>query len=443
MVTLLVVLTANVLFLAVNLAGWAAPAEPLLERVRTAFATGDLLYDDWRPFDRWRGYNQYNDCIILLLATDRSAPLLSRAVGPVITSRGRSYSGYCETLAEVARAEPVVAKYRRARYARYWHGYVPVTVALLQVLELERARHVLKATVYAALLLLLVAAGGTHRGLRLVAGAIALTGLMFWGLPYFGQSPSHGPGDAFVILGIAALFVWREELSRISLLVPFCAAYGAGVVYLEFLTGLLPTAAGLLIPTVYLIAASRRMHGDPPGPAWRNAILALLAFSLGAGLTFIMKQVFAVTFLGWDVMAAVMNQLQLWTGLRASSTVAPSDGRFFMPLMTVLGKGAHVLTYGSKTGAAALFAASTLAWVAAAWLALRSRERGRLSDFAAFAAGTAVIAGWILLFPSHTYVHTFMVRMFMVPIALGWAALAWQVWSSSAMRRSPTDAFVR
>jgi hypothetical protein len=69
-----------------------------------------------------------------------------------------------------------------------------------------------------------------------------------WAVPYFGPNFSHAPGDILVILGLACLLLWRERLSRLATLVPFCAVYGAGAVYLEFLTGQLPTAMGLLFP---------------------------------------------------------------------------------------------------------------------------------------------------------------------------------------------------
>jgi hypothetical protein len=421
----IVVLIANAAFLAFNLAASVAPVEPLLERVRTAFATGELTRDDWRFFDSRRGANQYNDCLILMFAIDRSAPPLARSVGPVVTYRDMTWEGHCRTLAELSRADPVVAPYMRYPYARYWHGYVPVTVALLQFLELEEARQLLKALVYASLLLLLMAAGTAHRGLFILAAAISLTGLLFWALPYYAQSPSHGPGDAFVILGLAFLLAWRERLTREELLIPFCAVYGAGIVYLEFLTGLLPTAAALLIPAVYLMRESGRT--GPPN-AWPPVGIALLAFAFGAGLTVLLKQVLAVAFIGPEVLAPFLDKLHFWTGLAEPSAPGSAlEGRLAAPLLAVLRKGGSALAYGSIDGARALFAATVLAWGAASWLAVRNQDRRRLDELLAFAAGAGVIVAWIIVFPEHTAGHEFMARMFIVPIALGWAALACQV----------------
>lgn len=46
----------------------------------------------------------------------------------------------------------------------------------------------------------------------------------------------------------------------------------------------------------------------------------------------------------------------------------------------------------------------------------------------ALVVGAALIIVWILSFQTHTYHHAeFMVRISIVPIGLGWAALVWQL----------------
>src|SRR5206468_3545017 len=128
--------------------------------------------------------------------------------------------------------------------------------------------------------------------------------------PYFGQSLSQAPGDAFVMLGRAGLLFWRERLSRLATLVPFCAAYGAGVVYLEFTTGQLPTAAGLLLPMAYLLARLRPEPENEPMRAWRFALAGLLAFSLGVALTVAIKQILAVAIVGPDALRTFLQYLR-------------------------------------------------------------------------------------------------------------------------------------
>jgi hypothetical protein len=62
-----------------------------------------------------------------------------------------------------------------------------------------------------------------------------------------------------------------------------------------------------------------------------------------------------------------------------------------------------------------------------------------LSDLLAFAMGAVVIVSWVLLFQKHTSVHSgFIVRILIVPISLGWAALAWQLISIAGRKLDHT-----
>jgi hypothetical protein len=100
----------------------------------------------------------------------------------------------------------------------------------------------------------------------------------------------------------------------------------------------------------------------------------------------------------------------------------------------MLANATRMLTYGSRIGAAILLTATTLAWLAAAAIAWR-REDTRSGFLAFFAAGAGVFVGWVLCAQTHTYEHAaFMVRIEIIPIALGWAALVWV----SAMRFGAT-----
>ena len=433
LLSVLIVFAANGLFLGLNVAGSAAPVGPLVERIRTAFEAGALGPWDWRAFDSQRGYNQYNDCMILLFSITRDASVLSRALGPLRTVRNEDipgHPGYCITLNEMVQGDEVVAQYKVKRYTHYWHGYLPISAALLQAFELSHVRYLLKIGVYAALILLVVATGTRQSRLLLVSVPIAVTGVLFWGVPQFGQSLCHGPGDAFVIIGLACLLFWRERLSRLRMFVPFCAAYGAGVVYLEFLTGLLPTALGLLLPIAYLVAVTRPDYADRPRFAWQFAAAGLAAFLLGAALTVAIKQVLAALFVDTGAMVSVSRSLQQWTGAYEGSS-SLLEGRLLV-LLSALRRYGRFLTYGSVPGAVALFASALLAWVAAGWLAFRSAATRPRSDFLAFAAGASVIVIWTMTFPTHTFWHPWMVRILIVPIALGWGALLWQLKAAAA-----------
>jgi hypothetical protein len=442
-----VVAVVNAVFLMLGL--WVATRsrEPLAQRVREAFATGDLIENDWPWLESRHGFDQYNDCSILQMITNHDDDILANAVGPLIYNKNRGETDKCATLRQIVNQAPHDAPYLVFRYTRYWHGYDPVAAALLQVFDVGNARKALRITLYASLVLLGVAAGTRHRGLFAVAASIAITGILFWAVPYFGPCFTHAPGDILVVLGIAALFRWREPLSRIGALVPFCAVYGAGVVYLEFLTGQLPTAAGLLFPSAYLIARSRPAPEDEPQRAWRFAAAALVAFGLGAVLTVVIKQILAVAIVGPEALGSFLEYLKRYVNPSPAASLQHFGETWSSPhgsivwssmkaVYVVLGEG-YVLTYGSRPAALLLYAAGGLAWLSAAYAAFRGAARWAWSDLLAMAAGGGIILAWTWLFQTHTTLHKFwMVRMLLVPLSMGWGALAWQLIMNPARDRA-------
>jgi hypothetical protein len=435
-----VVTVANAVFLLLAL--WVAllPRDRLAEHIRDAFVSGDLMENDWPWLESRRGFNQYDDCSILQMISNRDEDLWASTVAPFIYNRNRGETDRCATLHMLVTEGPNTTRYLVYRYTRYWHGYNPVSAALLCVLDLGQVRTALKLAVYSALLLLVGAAGaGTrHRALLAVAASITITGILFWAVPYFGQSLAHGPGDSFVILGLACLLFWRDRASRLGTLVPFCAVYGAGVVYLEFLTGQLPTAAGLLLVIVYLVARLRPEPDNEPSRAWRFALAGLLAFTLGAALTVIIKQILTAAIVGPYAVRDFLEYVHRYINPSPGASLrhfgktwsSPQDPLLWSTLKAVralLGEG-YVLTYGSRQGAIGLYAASALAWLAAGYLTLRTRTRSASSDFLAFVAGAGIILAWICAVQTHTMLHKFwMVRMLIVPLSLGWGAVAWQL----------------
>jgi len=209
----------------------------------------------------------------------------------------------------------------------------------------------------------------------------------------------------------------------------------------------LPTAAGLLLPTAYLIARLRPAPDDEPARAWRFALAGLLAFGLGVVLTVIIKQALAVAIVGPQALKSFLEYLHRYVNPSPGASLrhfgetwsSPDDPLVWSSLKAVsavLSQG-YVLTYGSRPGAIGLYAASALAWSAAGYLAFRKRVRWAVSDFLAFAAGVAVILVWTLSFQTHTTLHKWwMVRMLLVPLSLGWGALAWQAIAISGQSRA-------
>jgi hypothetical protein len=106
LLALAAIIAANGFFLVFNLLGAVLPTEPVTVAVRTAFAEGDLGLEDWLPFDHRRGFNQLNDCSILLMGLNREGPALQRAVGQRLTFRSERWAGFCQTLYETVHERP-------------------------------------------------------------------------------------------------------------------------------------------------------------------------------------------------------------------------------------------------------------------------------------------------------------------------------------------------
>jgi hypothetical protein len=323
-------------------------------------------------------------------------------------NRSKGEIDRCATLRTLVTEGPGTRSYLTYRYTRYWHGYVPLTAALLSVFQLSQIRLLLMLTLYAGLVLLLPAAGMRERRLLAVAASIALAGALFWSVPYFGKSLTHGPGDIAVVMGLVILLRWRHQLVRPEAVVWFCALYGAVLVYLEFLTALLPTGAGLLVPLVYLASRTRNGQDGEPGTAWRLALTALIAFGFGAVACMAIKQILAVIVVGPKSALVFAEYLHRY--------VNPSPGAALRHFGDTWTSPDDPLLWSS---------------VKAAWIAFRSPRPGSRSDFLGCAAGVAIVVAWALGFQTHTTIHKWwMVRMLLVPLSLGWGALAWQLLSS-------------
>ena len=426
-----VVVILNGFFLAAAL--WAAslPTEGFTSRVAAAFATGELddSYCDCsmvtgfaakvesqkaEAFAHHPQFNvrQYNDCLVLLIITDPDAVWWARALGPL------KVEGDCFTLHGIVDGTVERSDLSSLRYTRYWFGFVPIVSALLRPFSLGEVRRGLKFTVYASLILLVLSAALRQRRVLPVVAVIALGCLGFWRLPEFSMSLVHGPGDTAVVLGLAALIFWHRFLMRAEIFAAYCGAYGAVVTYLEFLTGLIPTAAGFLFPLAYLLGAYPPGRDARPARGWTFAVTGLVAFGAGVLLTVLVKQLLTAFAVGG---AATYQEFMVQLAVRASTDWpgVSSLPRRIVPYWMLMKASAPVdlhLVLGS----------SGIAWATAAILALYRGNWRACSDVAAFAVGAAAIVAWVQVLPQHTYEHyEFMVRILIVPITLGWAALIW------------------
>jgi hypothetical protein len=426
-----VVTILNILFLATCLYAASASQAKTLEAVRQAFTTGELVDQDYLKTDLRRGKNQYNDCVVLQLLINTRPSVIQKALAPAFYVSDESKPDVCRSLRRLADGEAPMNMFGDS-YSRYWHGYVPLTSALLTFTDIGTARQLLRIFVIGALLALTAAAMSAGGATRTAGISVSVTGLLFWGLPYYGQGLGFAPGDAMVILGIVALVSLSWMPLNLSNLVVFSAAYGSLVAYFDFLTGPLPTGACLLFLFTYL-ARFDESRAAAATSAWRAAFTGLAFYTLGAILTVAIKQLLVLAVLGPNELSSFFENARLYTGLADVARLPATYVSAFFNLF----KYVPLLTLYNIPGAVALLLCSALAWAGAAYLAVRQTSPAAKSLFLAHVMGAIGVALWVFLLPTHTAIHGFMARMLIVPLALGWSAL--QLLASSRRRPSASD----
>lgn len=407
------VLAANLIFALFSLLMAAQNPAPLEKEVRRGFVSSDLLPVDWHDKDSRRGANSYNECLILQMAINDAGGVAKKALLPRIYVLDGQYHGGCETLRRIAFGQADYASLYPDVYARYWHGYVPLGSALTRGLGISGMRILLKASVYGALALLLVLSVRVGGGVALLGSMIAVTGGLVWALPYYGQNISYAPGDACLILGLALLIAARNRVVAPAHLAAFGALYGAVLVYFDYLTGQLPTGAGLLFATSYMLG---RHGGHPARSGWSFGIAGLAGMITGAALTVLLKQAIVFGLSGAGEIRKFTDNLVYYTGASAG----PESGfGLYAHAFHILAQHSYILTHNNPTKGNLLLLASAATWIAALLLAMRKRDLG---DLAAFTFAALAVPAWVILMPRHTIQEAaFMVRMLIVPIALGLA----------------------
>lgn len=418
-----VVLVLNLVFPLLLLFSSLLPSEVIVGRIQHAFATGELVENDYLPYNVQQGFHQYNDCNILQIMTNQDTSQMASALGPWLYLPHSSATETCRTLRELIVDGQDSDTYLASRYTRYWHGYIPILSVFLMFLEISSLRMILRIAVYMAVLLLLLSSIREKRLLALT-GPVFISGTFFWGLPYFGQGMSHALGDIAVMLGIACLVFWHRSFADASRLIPFSASFGAVIVYFEMLTGPLPVAAGLLFPAAYLVSRLNNSLDAGIDRHLRLATLASIAFAMGAVVTVGIRILVAASLVqpsGLDVFA---GNFGIYTQPVASTSLVPGFLRPFVHLL----RGGEVLTYGSEWGLTVLYASAAISWFVSLWVAHQNATRSGWADLSAFLIGAAAIPIWTIILQTHTFQHIgFMTRILIVPISLGWAAMFWQL----------------
>jgi hypothetical protein len=414
--------------------GASTDPEGVVEQARQAFEAGELGTEDYLPFDARRGWHQYNDCNVLQMLSDTESSTVERALAPRVRAADADWSRQCAVLRALVVDDAAPDGYELHRYARYWHGYHVPTAVGLRIANLRTLRLALSLGVWSAIFLLALAAcmrGGWH--MRMTGLVIAGAASTVWAVPHFAPSLTHGPGDAFLLLGLAVIAAWPSVALRPRHLVPFAAAFGAGVVFFEMLTGQLPIAAAWLGAIVLAAVQDETQDTEVPrvgdgGRAEPGRLLrvpaAIAAFGLAAVSTVAVKQVLALLLVDPGSAGPFFANLRLYMSVPAGEGGWPG---LLLPFGRLV-RQASMLTYGSSLGGYVLVAGSAVAWLVAAVMAIRARDSAEGRAVLLLLGLCMIPVAWVLLLPLHSYVHApFMARMLVVPISLSVLALLWSL----------------
>ena len=414
----------NVLFLGLML---VTPYDPdrVGDRVRAAFATGDLGLEEYRRRDIRRGWHQYNDCAVLQLLVAPDSSRVARALAPRWSFLRADVEenlscGALEALTVGGASRDSMATHR---YARYWHGYmVPVGFGL-RAMDLVDLRRLLLLAVCFGIATLAVAAVGARSYSRRTGLAIAGAATLFWGVPYFAPGLSHGPGDAALLLALAALVYRPVLVTDFGALLPYAAVFGAIVVFFEAFTGQLPIAGAWLAA---LVLAAARDEAPPGVDARLVALAALCAFGVGGLMTVGSKQLLAALFAEPAAGSAFVKRLGGYLAIPAARDGVPG---VLLPYVELV-RRMYALTGWHRPAAKVLAWALAIAWLLVAVRGWRHRRDVRVRDLIFLGALALLPALWVLLVPTHTLIHaSFMVRMMVVPISLAAVGLLWPRYS--------------
>ncbi|MGE5276674.1 MAG: hypothetical protein ACM3SU_06750 [Acidobacteriota bacterium] len=426
---LVVVALANLLFLAlVYLAQGDRCA--VLSRVQSAFETGELTTRDFLYLDHRRGWFQFDDCNALQMLINEDSPRLRRALAPRVFQENEDWEGQCRVLRYLASEWVDPRQLLSIRYSRYWHGYNVIVAFALRHMELRDLRRLLTSGVWLSIGLLALAAWRSGPRVRRTGLIIAAVASTVWAVPYFAPGLTQGPGDALLFLALAAIAARPKMAADAGRIVPYAAGFGALVVFLEMLTGKLPTAIALL--AAITLAAARDENGPVVGgwPARGLALLAVTGFVLGAAATVVAKLLLAGTLVEPQASANFVARLSEYIGMPYyySRWLGPLERHLPAILYPFarMARQSHMLTYGHSRAGFGLVAATGLAWLAAAVRGWRARHSEHGRDVLFLVGAAMVPAVWVLLLPLHAYIHApFMVRMLIVPATLGPLALCW------------------
>jgi hypothetical protein len=377
------------------------------QAVTAAFAVGELGHQESLRGNTAIGQHQFNDCLILAMALDRSAPAAQLAVSPIRPLYSRT-DGPCGDLDFYAHGKaPDGPLYF---YHNYIHGQTMLARFLLPRISVKGMR-----TAYHLLGSLLLLAGLLTAMQSLVRGRraglfwlIAFIGFArFFGLEAFGQSLGHGPSD-LVVLGFALLLAAAAAAggARPRSLILLAAGFGALTMIFELLTGGVPLGLALLIGGT----AFAMREGDEIRPC---ILAAVVAFGAAIAACVACKAVLVVSQFGAGALRIPMLELAVRTGFLRWPGITPP----FSPVTFVarLVEGLDSLVPGMRWLA---FGVLALALGFGAWGFDRLRRTPERTKAVLLAVSCLPILLWFPIFRQHVIEHAWFMDRILVWLAI-------------------------
>src|SRR5690606_1005231 len=264
-----------------------------------------------------------------------------------------------------------------------------------------------------------------HSGVEdLAAAALLVPFLLFYGLPYYGMSFSHGPADITLFLFLVGGLWFNLLAAPAAVFAVAIATFACFTAYFEFLTGGAPIGIAALIGV--LVVNSLRVQD---AELLRSRIWSGIAIYIAAFIAvFAIKLVAAAIVFGPEVVTDFASQLKT----RISGNYADSvdvektlawgfdprghDTYSIYSVIFLVAKmvySSSYLAYGSLIFGGLLLVASVGGIVFMLFRQWR-RPADKLDSMRLWglAASAAVIPGWYLLFLNHSIIHaSFMIRI--------------------------------
>lgn len=439
------VLLLNVALLFLDYLATYAPRAPLLENIRHAYATEELTDKDHLMLDARRGYNQFNDCMILEMAISHPADRLHDAVSPsyfVFNDNGaarRGENSICGTLREAA-FYPDAGTLDVLYYHRYIIGQRTLMRLVMPYVDLATLHVVFKGTCYALLAVMFAVGARRYMAARketatpsrlfdsraqpLLLIVASLYFAVFYGLEYYGQSLNHAPSEIllFAFMIAAVSFNWLGGSLRRFYLT--AALFGCLTVYYEFLSGPIPLGAGVLLALIGLQTYS----SDEPRVLWSRLLGGGLIYILAIALSFAFNITSAAMTFGWEVFGDMINRMQMRTGSEVIIGNALLDKEYLSEIVAAtplhrvtigwldelqaLRWSLHQITWGNHYLGYALMFSALLMYGYALYSLLRARPVGLdRARIVALLLSAMAVPAWYVLFKNHTYINSyFMIR---------------------------------